>query len=570
MIPGGIEFAFGLFDGSEVIPPVNTDAAGALAVTVDPVAMSLVAHVNTIGADDAGAAHLHDAYAGASGGVAIPLVQDATTLSRWSAEVGSLTNDQLAAFREGRLYANVHTPAFPGGEIRGQVVPPPVEVLFATMGGSEEVPPVATAATGRAATTVNRDTGKMSVHVRTSGVDDATGAHVHSAYAGQNGGVAVGLVQDGGDVAHWSVTEASLDAAALTDYLEGRLYVNVHTPANASGEIRAQIVPRDIQVVLSGMDGDQVVPAVVTAATGTVATTVDMRRRSLFAVVNGLGVDDATSAGIHTGGVGVNGTEVLPLQQSPTLVSQWSAMTEPLDATDFSSYRAGRLYAQVATPAQAGGEIRGQIVPPDAALFDDQDPVVSLTSPGATISGTVTLEADASDDQGVAIVRFLAGGVLIDSDTTAPWSVSWDTTSVPNGEVTLTAEAEDLAGNVGVSAGVNVTVDNAVATTLTEIQTMVFSPRCAGCHSGPTSGNLPGGMNLSTATDSHAALVNEPSLQVALDRVEPNDPDNSYLIRKLEGGPNIQGGQMPQGGPMLDAATIQMIRDWILDGAPNN
>ena len=52
-----------------------------------------------------------------------------------------------------------------------------------------------------------------------------------------------------------------------------------------------------------------------------------------------------------------------------------------------------------------------------------------------------------------------------------------------------------------------------------------------------------------------------------MDRVEPGDPDNSYLIRKLEGGPNINGQQMPFGGPPLDQAVIDDIRQWISDGA---
>jgi len=55
-----------------------------------------------------------------------------------------------------------------------------------------------------------------------------------------------------------------------------------------------------------------------------------------------------------------------------------------------------------------------------------------------------------------------------------------------------------------------------------------------------------------------------------LQRVSPNNPDASYLIRKLEGGPGISGSRMPPGGPFIPAANIQRIRDWITDGAPNN
>ena len=570
VIPDGILFASGRLKGGQEVPPVTSAADGTFAVTVDPAAATLVAHANTTGAADAVAAHLHDGYAGTGGPVAIGLTQDSSDTSRWSAVDIALTADQLTAYRAGRFYVNVHTPANPGGEVRGQVAPPPVEVLFATLEGDQEVPAVASAASGIAATTVDRESGTITLHLNASGADDATAAHIHTAYAGQNGGVAVALQQDQSDSGHWSASAAQLDGDGLADYAAGRLYVNLHTPANPAGEIRGQIAPPGIQVLIGPMDGDQVEPPVVTAASGVVATTIDLQSLRFVAFLNGSGVDDATSAGVHIGGLGENGAEVLALQQTSMEPGQWSGVSEQLDAANLSAYRAGRLYAQVATPAQPGGEIRGQIVPPDAAEFDDQPPTVALTSPGQTVSGDVTLEADASDDQGISEVRFFVDSVLIDSDTVAPYSISWDTTTVADGEVILTAEAEDLAGNVGVSADVNVTVQNGVAVTLTQIQTQVFSPRCAGCHSGPTSSNLPSGMNLSNAAASHDALVDVTSLQVALDRVEPGDPDNSYLIRKLEGGPDISGSQMPQGGPFLDQATIDMIRQWISDGAPNN
>jgi hypothetical protein len=198
--------------------------------------------------------------------------------------------------------------------------------------------------------------------------------------------------------------------------------------------------------------------------------------------------------------------------------------------------------------------------------------VVELTSPGATVSGTVTLAADASDDQGVVEVRFLVNDTLIASDTTAPYSIDWDTTTVANAQVTLTAEADDAAGNTGVSTDVLVTVQNVAPITLSQLQSQIFGPTCAvsGCHSGPTSSVLPTGMDLTSTANSFAALVNVASLQVGtLNRVTPDDPDNSYLVQKLEGTAAV-GGRMPQGGPFLDQATIDMVRQWIADGAMNN
>jgi hypothetical protein len=480
----------------------------------------------------------------------------------------------MSAFTAGRFYVNVHTPANQGGEIRGQVAPPPIEVLFTSLSGEQEVPAVASAATGVAAVTTDREAGTVTLNLRADGVDDAVAALIHGAFAGSIGGVLIGLTQDPQDVTHWSVVEAQFDETGLNDYLGGRTYVNLHTPANQGGEIRGQIVPRDIQVLFSAMDGDQVVPPVATDAAGIAASTLNLGTRRFVVFINATGVDDATSAGVHQGAPGSNGPEMLPLAQTAMMPGQWSGEVEPLDAERYADYLASSLYAQVATPAELDGEIRGQIVTSDAGMVDSEAPTVTLTAPadGTDVSDTVALEATATDNLDVVVVRFLADGTLIDSDTTAPYSVQWDTTALANGDSTLTAEAEDAAGNVGVSSEVVVTVANAAAVTLEQIQADVFTPTCSvpGCHTGPSSNLLPSGMNLSSAADSAAALINVPSLQEpSLNRVTPGDPDNSYLIHKLEGS-NTIGTRMPQGGPFLSQATIDMIRQWITDEADGN
>jgi hypothetical protein len=482
-----------------------------------------------------------------------------------------LTAGQLNAFTSGRLYVNVHTPANMAGEIRAQVAPPPIEVLFTALSGEQEVPVVGTAASGTAAMTTNRETGTVTLHLRATGADDAAAAHIHGAFAGFNGPVIIGLEQDAGDVTHWFAEEAQFDAAGLDDYLNGRTYVNLHTPTNLGGEIRGQNVPEDIVVLFSPMGGDQVVPPVVTAADGLTAKTANLATRRFVVVINASGVDDGTSAGLHQGSAGNNGPEILPLAQTAANPGQWSAETEPLPADDWNAYRGGSVYTQVATPAEPGGEIRGQIMPPDAADVDDEAPAVQLTAPVAgDVSGTVTIEAVADDNVGVTEVRFLADGTLIASDLTAPYAIDWDTTAVSNGDVTLTAGAVDASGNTGTSNAVVVSVSNATPVTLTQIQSEVFTPTCAvsGCHDG--GGNvLPRSMDL-RADNSHGSLVNVPSEQVGFDRVEPGDPDASYLIDKLEGNQAAGTSQMPQGGPFLDQATVDMIRQWITEGALDN
>jgi hypothetical protein len=99
---------------------------------------------------------------------------------------------------------------------------------------------------------------------------------------------------------------------------------------------------------------------------------------------------------------------------------------------------------------------------------DTTSPTVSLSAPtaGATVIGTVTVSANASDNLGVAGVQFLLDGVNLGAeDTVAPYTVSWNTTSASNGSHQLTARARDAAGNQATSAVASVTVSNTVPDT---------------------------------------------------------------------------------------------------------
>lgn len=95
------------------------------------------------------------------------------------------------------------------------------------------------------------------------------------------------------------------------------------------------------------------------------------------------------------------------------------------------------------------------------------------------------------------------------------------------------------------------------------IQSHVFTPVCTGCHAGAAA---PRGLRLD-ATNSYGLLVGVASSEVpSLKRVAPGDAANSYLVQKLEGHQAV-GARMPLGGPYLDAQTINLIRQWIDNGA---
>jgi thermitase len=98
---------------------------------------------------------------------------------------------------------------------------------------------------------------------------------------------------------------------------------------------------------------------------------------------------------------------------------------------------------------------------------DTQAPTVAIASPagGSSVSGLATVDVSAKDNVGVAKVELRVNGSLYASDTSAPFSFSWDTKKVANGTATLEARAYDAAGNAASSAKVSVNVFNTTTTT---------------------------------------------------------------------------------------------------------
>lgn len=97
----------------------------------------------------------------------------------------------------------------------------------------------------------------------------------------------------------------------------------------------------------------------------------------------------------------------------------------------------------------------------------------------------------------------------------------------------------------------------------------VLKTRCVMCH---LTGQEPGNMKLAPKA-AYATLVGVKATETALNRVEPGKPDDSYLVRKLEGTHVAAGGtgeRMPTGGAPLPPEQMAAIRAWIAQGAQNN
>lgn len=103
--------------------------------------------------------------------------------------------------------------------------------------------------------------------------------------------------------------------------------------------------------------------------------------------------------------------------------------------------------------------------PSGSASVTDSDttpPTTKLTAPGllATVKGTITVSATASDDVGVTRVEFYVGTQRIGSDTTSPYSMSWDSKKIANNLYLVSSKAYDAAGNVGIAPNVLILVKN--------------------------------------------------------------------------------------------------------------
>jgi hypothetical protein len=98
----------------------------------------------------------------------------------------------------------------------------------------------------------------------------------------------------------------------------------------------------------------------------------------------------------------------------------------------------------------------------------------------------------------------------------------------------------------------------------------IFTDNCMPCHEGAMAER---GQDLSEG-NAYDNIVNVEAVELSsMDRIEPNDVANSYLIHKVEGTHRDVGGsgaRMPQGGPFLSPETIDVIKGWVEAGCPND
>ncbi|MBK9109606.1 MAG: CHRD domain-containing protein [Saprospiraceae bacterium] len=300
------------------------------------------------------AAHIHRGDAATNGTVL-------TDLNAGTFISGTIT-DQLtvidlifSAYDTG-VYVNIHTAAYPNGEIRGQVQLPAIFSGNAFLNGDQETPAVATAARGYGYGVLGYPSIDTLFYLVISEGLIATDAHIHQARAGQSGPVVAPLTATGFPGVYTGST--ALTPIQLQAFLKDELYFNIHTAANPAGEIRGQIQNNLLDVYAFDLCGDQEVPKKNVPAYGASHVAINKAATELEYTLFSTDLNgDAVSAHIHDAGFGVNGSILIPLD----VPNPYAAGVVEIPGTVAAKIRNDGAYVNVHTAANPPGEIRGQI-----------------------------------------------------------------------------------------------------------------------------------------------------------------------------------------------------------------
>lgn len=292
--------------------------------------------------------------------------------------------------------------------------------------GAQEVPAVATTATGQGTAVISADGSTITYLVTYSGLSGtANASHIHTGAAGVAGGVILPLAV-GPSPMSGTLTAANFSASgSVTTFAQavaairaGTTYFNIHTSANPGGEIRGQILAAG-DAYFADLNGHQENPDVATAATGKGIAVISADGATVTYLVTYSGLSGTLNAShIHTGAVGTNGGVILPITAGPsplsgTMTSATFTASGPVTsfAEAVAAIRAGTTYFNLHTSANPGGEIRGQIgvtvAAPEPTAAPTDEPAAP-TLPPTTVASPVTPAGDGSATGIMALAGLLA------------------------------------------------------------------------------------------------------------------------------------------------------------------
>lgn len=224
-------------------PPATATSSGVAQFMVDPTANRVRYVVRTTGLMmPATLSHIHTAVAGVNGAVLIDLATAGVALTDDFTGSRPVPAGTVSDLEAGRWYVNVHSAAFPAGEIRGQILRPGERMYYARLTGAEEVPPSNSTATGSVQVIVSANRNSLAYEGAVTGVTP-TAAHLHAGAVGANGEVVQALTLAGMNLRGNATLMATGDAGVplLTGLAAGTIYANVHSTMFPNGEIRGQL-----------------------------------------------------------------------------------------------------------------------------------------------------------------------------------------------------------------------------------------------------------------------------------------------------------------------------------------
>lgn len=232
----------GALSGAQEVPPNGSAASGSAVAWLHEPDNRLVYAVQSSGLTSVLAAHIHVGAAGSNGPVEFALNGSGGT---YFGLTPKLTAAQMSALQANNYYVNVHTAAFPGGELRAQLLRDLGSHFTAACAGASENPPTPSLSVGGAQIVLSPSGQVQLTGGFTALPSGALAAHVHRGAVGVNGPVVFGLGFAGG------VLSASYapSAADLADLRAGLWYVNIHSSAFPGGEIRGQLLPATVPTV---------------------------------------------------------------------------------------------------------------------------------------------------------------------------------------------------------------------------------------------------------------------------------------------------------------------------------
>lgn len=362
--------------------------------------------------------HIHSGFAGLNGSVLIGLVADSADANVYRIPDGSNISDfanvsgnDIDTFLAGGWYFNLHTQSNPAGQLRGQIVTDDASVVRVELSGEQENPAIDTDTKAVGFFTYYQANDNVIANVQAIGFE-ATMAHIHGGFAGANGNVLIGLndisgVVQGAPTGSFWTTPTNSEFVNRRNALNGGYYFNVHSAANPAGEVRGQILPKNVEAVRVTLQGEQEIPEVETAASDATKGTgyLTFNRANEFVEAN-ISVEGftGTAAHIHSGFAGTQGDVIIVLDAVADSNGTMFSSPDNSAIINLLGLDGGHYYFNVHSTENPAGEVRGQILTSTAQAVrielggeQENPPVTDTVVANASALGYFTVNTETQD-----------------------------------------------------------------------------------------------------------------------------------------------------------------------------